>query len=368
MTSVMWIFALLVCGGISQHNVPEQVACGSEGTNCAAVDSTGLDMDVNRMKFALLQTEMNLFTANINAGDVNDLEGSHEVDDLDDGIELADILPMPVQDPVEIEKAHPQSDGGVILTQAQDSGCPEQLDAAIIDPHCIHNYTHFVTELITRLQTRILWPSNALGHALSNLTTSQTAGAGKLWMEFGVFQGSSTKRIVDRLRELTHGAEGMLFGFDSFDGLPEAWLKGYEEKFGHYEPGSFNYSHAPFHDPQVSWVKGWFNESVPRFLNSVHSKSGEITFMHLDADLYSSTASVLHDLAPKIGPECIMVFDDLVNYPAYREGELKALWEFFSLTRRPLKVVGATGKHVMMYPSADANKPSGMESVALIVL
>ena len=39
-----------------------------------------------------------------------------------------------------------------------------------------------------------------------------------------------------------------------------------------------------------------------------------------------------------IAPGCVLLFDDLVNYPDYRDHEIKALWEWLDSTGRKLEV------------------------------
>lgn len=61
-------------------------------------------------------------------------------------------------------------------------------------------------------------------------------------------------------------------------------------------------------------------------------------------------------LEDRIAPGAIVVFDELVNYPAYREHEVKALWEWLSRSRRSLEVIGISGPLVKPpYPPALAN-------------
>ena len=54
----------------------------------------------------------------------------------------------------------------------------------------------------------------------------------------------------------------------------------------------------------------------------------KVSFVHIDCDLYSSTKHVLNNLLPFMDDTCIVVFDELVNYPGFENGELKALNEF----------------------------------------
>ncbi len=39
-----------------------------------------------------------------------------------------------------------------------------------------------------------------------------------------------------------------------------------------------------------------------------------------------------------IAPGCVLLFDDLVNYPDYRDHEIKALWEWLDSTGRKVEV------------------------------
>lgn len=39
-----------------------------------------------------------------------------------------------------------------------------------------------------------------------------------------------------------------------------------------------------------------------------------------------------------IAPGCVLLFDDLINYPDYRDHEIKALWEWLDSTGRKVEV------------------------------
>jgi Methyltransferase domain len=136
-----------------------------------------------------------------------------------------------------------------------------------------------------------------------------------LWLEFGVFEG----RTINYISTFTNDR---VYGFDSFEGLPEDWRHGFGK-------GTFNRNgRLPMVRPNVELVKGWFSDTLPKFLE-MH-KDQQVSFLHLDADLYSSTKFVLDTLKPYLHPQCILVFDELVNYPGYdgETGELRAWYEF----------------------------------------
>ena len=114
-------------------------------------------------------------------------------------------------------------------------------------------------------------------------------------------------------------------GFDSFEGLPEAW--GNKAEKGHFnEQGKM---------PNVAWdniriVKGWFNETIPKFLRI---EKGDAALIHIDSDLYLSAKTALDGLKERIKPGTVIMFDQFHNgsghYPEYKEHEYKA-WKEFS--------------------------------------
>lgn len=167
--------------------------------------------------------------------------------------------------------------------------------------------------------------------------------AHNLWLEFGAHNGGSTRNLMHAHAKLTHAK---LFSFDSFRGLPEQWrerpsgankaaLRAWE---AYYAAGAFDLGgKPPFTDPRVEWVVGWFNESLPRFLRS-HPQN--VSLVHIDCDLYSSTDTVLRLLQPRLSPGALLIFDELINYPDYAANELKALLELQQRSGRSLRVLG----------------------------
>jgi hypothetical protein len=138
----------------------------------------------------------------------------------------------------------------------------------------------------------------------------------RLICEFGVFNGSS----INHTARLT---KNTVFGFDSFQGLPEDW--GGDQK----KKGTFRVSKIPRVEKNVILVKGWFNETIPPFLNQ---HAGKIGFLHVDCDLYSSTKIIFDSLGSRLQAGSVIVFDDYFNYPRWEEGEAKAFKEFLLRT------------------------------------
>ncbi|MHB1286631.1 MAG: class I SAM-dependent methyltransferase [Leptospirales bacterium] len=158
---------------------------------------------------------------------------------------------------------------------------------------------------------------------LINFALEQTTTSG-LFLEFGVFQGESINYIARKI------APDTIYGFDSFEGLPEFWRNG----FG---PGTFVTEGIPQVEKNVILVPGWFHETVPRFLTTNHDF---VAFLHVDCDLYSSTKTILHHLIHYIRSGTVIVFDEYFNYPSWREGEFRAFGEFVSSTGLKYEYLG----------------------------
>ena len=136
-----------------------------------------------------------------------------------------------------------------------------------------------------------------------------------LALECGVYFGRS-------LRIIAKASPGMVHGFDSFQGLPEAWKA--NEPAGAYSTAGLTPEELP-HNVQLH--RGWFSNTLPAFLATT---PGELGFLHVDCDLYSSTRTVLEAVADRIRPGTVIVFDDLLGYPGYEQHELRAWREFSS--------------------------------------
>jgi len=139
-----------------------------------------------------------------------------------------------------------------------------------------------------------------------------------LFCEFGVFMGESINHIASNTKATIHG-------FDSFEGLPEKWREGFEK-------GAFQINGLPKVRENVVLHKGWFDKSVPEF---AAENPGSMAFMHMDADLYSSTKTVFDLLEKRIVPGTVIDFDEYLGYPGWQNGEFKAFQEL--VQKRGLK-------------------------------
>lgn len=136
-----------------------------------------------------------------------------------------------------------------------------------------------------------------------------------LFLEFGVFSGKSINHIASNVNP-----KKIIYGFDSFNGLPEFWRDGFEE-------GAFNLKgRLPSVKDNVKLIEGWFDQSLPVFLKNQPAHT--VGFLHIDCDLYSSTKTIFDNLSSLIKPNTVIVFDEYFNYPGWENGEFLAFQEF----------------------------------------
>jgi hypothetical protein len=136
-----------------------------------------------------------------------------------------------------------------------------------------------------------------------------------VFCEFGVYKAEALRFIAGII-----GPSRRAHGFDSFEGLPEAW-EGHNMSKGDFDVGG----QLPKVPANTSLHKGWFDSSIPKWLERVPDK---IAFIHIDCDLYSSTCTIFDLLKDRIQTGTVIVFDEYFNYPGWRNHEFKAFQEF----------------------------------------
>jgi len=144
------------------------------------------------------------------------------------------------------------------------------------------------------------------------------------FLEFGVFRGDS----IREWSELNQRSESRFYGFDSFEGLPDAWREGQGK--GHFD---MHGAVPKIADARVSLIKGWFDETVPIFLRDFTPKNRLL--LHLDADLYSSTLVPLVLFLRYLRAGSLLIFDEFYD----RNHEFKAFQDFLKISKHPYRLV-----------------------------
>ena len=193
-----------------------------------------------------------------------------------------------------------------------------------------------------------------LGYVMSN-APPRTPG---LWLEFGVYTGTSMNMTADARRQADNG---QVHGFDSFEGLPTAWTVDIDRSKGgsmrnrsaiaarqpphrakgkgggsgtatgkvltatgkvlttHRPAGTFSlHGQLPSVRRNAVLHKGLFSDTLPAFLSSLPSSPHlePVAWVNVDMDLYQGAIDVLRALHPRmVGGErgTVLHFHELLH-------------------------------------------------------
>jgi Macrocin-O-methyltransferase (TylF) len=146
--------------------------------------------------------------------------------------------------------------------------------------------------------------------------------------EFGVASGST----INHIAHILPGRQ--IHGFDGFVGLPENWRSG-------FPAGAFAQA-IPAVEANVKLHVGLFSETLPQFASSLQE---DMAFIHVDCDLYSSTKEIFFNLGSRIKSGTVIVFDEYMNYPGWKQHEWKAFREYTSSSNLKYQYIGLVPSH-----------------------
>ena len=93
----------------------------------------------------------------------------------------------------------------------------------------------------------------------------------------------------------------------------------------------------------VTLIKGWFDETLPNF---VDSSDKSIKIIHIDGDTYEAAKIVLEHTGSKLIRGSIIIFDEYFGYLGWKNGEYKAFQEFISEKKIDYKYLAFTENSV----------------------
>lgn len=212
----------------------------------------------------------------------------------------------------------------------------------------VHNIQTHMSEIavqqsaeyaIANMQTALIFDTRQelWTFCISRIRKSEIIGSSfkPVFAEFGVFNGASITYFANLLPEF------QIAGFDSFIGLEEDWP-------GTYHPaGYFDLNGVlPKVPKNVTLHPGWFEDTVPGFLDSLSPEDWAPVLLHLDADTYTPTKFLLESFASKIRRGTLLIFDEYFGYPFWQNGEFKAFQEFIANTGLKYSYLACSGQQV----------------------
>jgi len=160
-----------------------------------------------------------------------------------------------------------------------------------------------------------------------------------LVLEFGTATGRT-------LNQFAHWLPGKtIYGFDSWQGLPE--------KFNDLPAGHFAQA-LPEVLPNCVLIQGWFGARPSQDQSNIAEHTaqsfanlhlGPIALLHLDADLYSSTKTVLDAFHAHIVPGTVILFNEYWNHPTWKKHEYKAWQEHCATYGVKYEYIGYASDH-----------------------
>ena len=152
------------------------------------------------------------------------------------------------------------------------------------------------------------------------------------YFEFGVCGGHSFKWWLEQNKN----AGSNFYGFDTFEGLPEA--------FGPFGKGSMAVAleSLNINDTRASFYKGLFQDTLVPFLEQYKSERKKL--IHLDADLFSATLFSLSQLYRYLNDGDILLFDEFA-VPKHEFMAFKIFTESFYVN---YEVIGAANNYLFL--------------------
>lgn len=174
--------------------------------------------------------------------------------------------------------------------------------------------------------------SELWGYCVASIPELNSLGGGII-AEFGVHKGQSINFFAKKC------PNARVFGFDSFEGLEENWY-GFRTI-----QGAFNtYGKMPKVESNVKLIKGWFEDTLPKFIQGL--KQAQISILHMDADTFKPTKYVLNALHKNLRSRSIVIFDEYFGYPNWVLHEMKAFHEFVNTFSVKYRFIGYSNNQV----------------------
>jgi hypothetical protein len=168
-------------------------------------------------------------------------------------------------------------------------------------------------------------------HIMEAVNYMRVAELPPVFFEFGCHSGRTFSAALLAAKYFRLPLDA--YAFDSFEGLPET----NKDEDGIFRAGSYCTTLSQFRKivkkgtkvnlPEKNIIKGFYDQSLTKMLGK--ALPGQVGFVHIDVDLYSSTVTVLEFIKDHLTNGTVVLFDDWYAFPPGKEmGEKRALKEF----------------------------------------
>lgn len=138
------------------------------------------------------------------------------------------------------------------------------------------------------------------------------------YFEFGLFQGRAFLSAYELKKKM--GLDIHLYGFDSFEGLPD--FSGKDAEYEVFYPGQYSCSLEKYVSIMDFWnvdekdytlIPGFFDKSLCSCA-AQNISANHCALAYIDCDLYDSTVPVMNYLTPYLSGGSILIFDDWFSF------------------------------------------------------
>lgn len=202
---------------------------------------------------------------------------------------------------VALEREGLAKDADIVFENLRDG---DQSNSCLVDSW---GYVRWHTRRVKPRNLNLHRGTHAMFQMALNAAMDMIRDVDGIVCEFGVGSGRSMRMIQEMLP-----LNVPIYGFDTFTGLPQAWGG---EPVGTYSTGGV----VPQMEGDVTFFKGLFKDTIPAFLatTEIHRP---IAFVNVDCDLYRSTLDILEGLQSRVVPGTIILFDEYLCHPTWRQG------------------------------------------------
>jgi hypothetical protein len=94
----------------------------------------------------------------------------------------------------------------------------------------------------------------------------------------------------------------------------------------------------------VKLFKGWYEDTIPTFLEILQER--QISILHMDSDTYKPSKFVLASLARNLKHGSVVIFDEYFGYPNFEQHEFLAWREIVTSEKIEYRYLGFSDMQV----------------------